>query len=60
MRHLSASDPANFQPANINWGLMTAPQEVLAIRGRRERRLRHAEIAVELSRAWADGLSRPM
>lgn len=60
MRHLSASDPANFQPANINWGLMTRPQEVLAIRGRRERRLRHAEIAVELSRAWADGLSRPM
>jgi len=59
MRHLNASDPANFQPANINWGLMARPQEVLAIRGRRERRIRHAAIAVELSRTWSDALPRP-
>ena len=59
MRHLIASDPSKFQPANINWGLMARPQEVLAIRGRRERRLRHAEIAVELGRSWGEGLPRP-
>jgi len=59
MRHLTGSDPANFQPANINWGLMARPVEVLDIRGRRERRLRHAEIAVERSRGWAEGLPRP-
>jgi len=59
MRHLSASDPATFQPANINWGLMAHPQEVLAVRGRRERRLRHAAIAITLSQHWAESLPRP-
>jgi len=59
LRHLSASDPTTFQPSNINWGLMARPQEVLEIRGRRDRRLRHAEIAVERSRRWADALPRP-
>jgi methylenetetrahydrofolate--tRNA-(uracil-5-)-methyltransferase len=59
VRHLVDSDPANFQPTNINWGLMARPQEVLTIRSRRERRLRHAGIAVELSRAWAAALPRP-
>ncbi len=56
MRHLSASDPGGFQPSNINWGLMVRPQEVCAIRGRRERRLLHAEIALERSAAWAADL----
>jgi folate-dependent tRNA-U54 methylase TrmFO/GidA len=59
MRHLTDSDPAHFQPANINWGLMARPHEVLAIRSRRERRLRHAEIAIEHSRAWFEALPRP-
>jgi methylenetetrahydrofolate--tRNA-(uracil-5-)-methyltransferase len=59
MRHLISSDPATFQPANINWGLMARPPEVGVIRGRRERRLRHAEIAVELSRCWSQALPRP-
>ena len=59
MRHLGASDPATFQPSNINWGLMARPQEVLALRGRHERRLRHGEIAVTLSRGWAEAVPRP-
>jgi len=53
VRHLSTSNPASFQPANINWGLMSVPAEVSAIRDRRKRRLQHAAIAVERSHQWA-------
>jgi methylenetetrahydrofolate--tRNA-(uracil-5-)-methyltransferase len=53
VRHLSTSNPKSFQPANINWGLMSAPAEVSAIRDRRKRRLQHAAIAVERSHQWA-------
>ena len=53
VRHLSTSNRASFQPANINWGLMSVPAEVSAIRDRRKRRLQHAAIAVERSHQWA-------
>jgi len=53
VRHLSTSNPVSFQPANINWGLMSVPAEVSAIRDRRKRRLQHAAIAVERSHQWA-------
>lgn len=53
VRHLSTSSPKTFQPANVNWGLMSVPPEVATIRDRRERRLRHAAIAVERSHRWA-------
>lgn len=57
VRHLSLGSPKNFQPANINWGLMSVPSEVAAVRDRRERRLRHAGIAIEYLRRWADSLA---
>lgn len=57
LRHLIDSDPSAFQPSNINWGLMTVPPEAAGIRGRRERRLAHAERALALVRAWADGIA---
>jgi methylenetetrahydrofolate--tRNA-(uracil-5-)-methyltransferase len=59
VRHLTTTSPGNFQPANINWGLMVQPRELGKIRGRRERRMRHAECAIELVRAWAASLQTP-
>jgi methylenetetrahydrofolate--tRNA-(uracil-5-)-methyltransferase len=56
MRHLRDSNPATFQPSNINWGLMSVPHEIAATRNRRERRQKHAEISVKRSRHWADTL----
>jgi methylenetetrahydrofolate--tRNA-(uracil-5-)-methyltransferase len=56
VRHLTKSDPSGFQPANINWGLMSLPPELGTITSRRDRRLRHAAIAVESSRRWAASL----
>jgi len=53
MRHLTASDPASFQPSNVTWGLMATPPEALAARGRRERRRRHSRRALELIGAWS-------
>jgi methylenetetrahydrofolate--tRNA-(uracil-5-)-methyltransferase len=52
IRHLQASSPKSFQPANINWGLMSVPVELLAIKDRHQRRLRHADRAVEIARDW--------
>ncbi len=57
LRHLSGSKKERFQPSNINWGLMARPPSVMSVRGRRERRLLHAEHAVELARDW--GASGP-
>jgi methylenetetrahydrofolate--tRNA-(uracil-5-)-methyltransferase len=56
VRHLTESNPTTFQPANINWGLMAPPREVAAIKGRRDRRLRHAALAVDSVRGWARSL----
>jgi methylenetetrahydrofolate--tRNA-(uracil-5-)-methyltransferase len=57
VRHLTQSNPATFQPANINWGLMSQPSELAAIKNRRDRRLRHANLAVDSSRKWARSLA---
>jgi len=56
VRHLTGSNPSTFQPANINWGLMSPPPELAAIKNRRDRRLRHAVLAVESVRSWAQSL----
>jgi methylenetetrahydrofolate--tRNA-(uracil-5-)-methyltransferase len=56
IRHLTASNPKTFQPANINWGLMFTPVELKVIKNKRERRLRHAGDAVEKSRQWEQSL----
>ena len=56
VRHLTGSNPSTFQPANINWGLMSPPPELATIRNGRDRRLRHAVLAVDSSRAWARSL----
>jgi methylenetetrahydrofolate--tRNA-(uracil-5-)-methyltransferase len=52
LRHLLGSDPATFQPSNINWGLMVTPADLLAVRGRRPRRLARADRALETIRQW--------
>lgn len=56
VRHLTLSKPKDFQPANINWGLMSLPPEAATIKDRRERRLRHAALAVESCRRWAESI----
>ena len=53
LRHLVDGDPKAFQPSNITWGLMVTPPEAAGIRGRRPRRLAHAERALDLVRKWA-------
>jgi methylenetetrahydrofolate--tRNA-(uracil-5-)-methyltransferase len=55
LRHLAGSNPGAFQPANVNWGLLETPAEVKGIRGRRDRRLAHAERALKLVREWSCG-----
>lgn len=56
MRHLTSSSPDSFQPSNITWGLMARLPATAGLRGRSERRQRHAELAVELARRWAETL----
>jgi methylenetetrahydrofolate--tRNA-(uracil-5-)-methyltransferase len=49
VRHLTERSPHGFQPANISWGLIATPPELAAMRSRRERRERHALLAVGAS-----------
>ena len=58
VRHLTESSPATYQPANINWGLMSLPPELAAIKNRRDRRLRHAALAVDSIDRWARSLDK--
>lgn len=53
VRHLTGSNPSTFQPSNINWGLMSSPPELAEMRSRRDRRLRHAILAIDSIRRWA-------
>jgi methylenetetrahydrofolate--tRNA-(uracil-5-)-methyltransferase len=53
VRHLTRRSAGDFQPANITWGLIVQPPEVSVIRGRAERRARHAQLALERIAAWA-------
>jgi methylenetetrahydrofolate--tRNA-(uracil-5-)-methyltransferase len=48
-RHLTASDPQNFQPANINYGLFTP---LTAGRGKHDRRRLLAERATQDLHQW--------
>ena len=57
IRHLTERPPRAFQPANITWGLIAEPEELRGIRDRRQRRERHAELAVDRIRAWAEHLA---
>jgi methylenetetrahydrofolate--tRNA-(uracil-5-)-methyltransferase len=59
IRHLTARDSVGFQPANISWGLIVCPPELAAIRNRRERRERQAELALERIGRWRDRQSVP-
>lgn len=52
IRHLSERSAHGFQPANISWGLIATPPELAAVRSRRERRERHAALAVGRIRDW--------
>jgi methylenetetrahydrofolate--tRNA-(uracil-5-)-methyltransferase len=56
VRHLTQRRAGNFQPANITWGLIVQPEEVRRIRGRRERRERHTELAIARIQEWAASL----
>jgi methylenetetrahydrofolate--tRNA-(uracil-5-)-methyltransferase len=58
IRHLTESNADSFQPANVTWGLLVQPDEVRRIRNRRERRERHAEIALHRIVDWAASISR--
>jgi methylenetetrahydrofolate--tRNA-(uracil-5-)-methyltransferase len=53
IRHLTARDPAGFQPANITWGLIPCHESLLTVRNRKQRRLLQAERALELITSWA-------
>src|SRR6185503_12445979 len=49
-RHLTESDPASFQPANVNWGLfLPLPGRV----NREERKRAYAARAAEELAAWS-------
>ena len=56
VRHLTERSAADFQPANITWGLIATPPELAAVRSRRDRRERHAALALERIRQWAEDL----
>lgn len=57
VRHLTERGPHGFQPSNITWGLIEVPEQVRSIRDKRQRRERHAELAIEGIRAWARRLA---
>jgi methylenetetrahydrofolate--tRNA-(uracil-5-)-methyltransferase len=57
VRHLTRSNPARFQPANVNWGLMCSPSALATVKSRRDRRLQHAALAVEACRRWGETLA---
>ena len=56
VRHLTGSSPSTFQPSNINWGLISPPSDLAEMKNRRDRRLRHASLAVDAIRGWAKSL----
>ncbi len=56
-RHLTESDPASFQPANVNWGLfLPLPARV----SREERKRAYARRASEELAAWAARAGVPL
>ncbi len=57
VRHVTMGGSADFQPSNITWGLMVLPPELRSVRNRRERRERHAELAIERIAEWSKSIS---
>ncbi|HHQ49570.1 MAG TPA: methylenetetrahydrofolate--tRNA-(uracil(54)-C(5))-methyltransferase (FADH(2)-oxidizing) TrmFO, partial [Acidobacteria bacterium] len=53
IRHLTARRPEGFQPANVSWGLIRCPLELVPIRDRRRRREAQAAHALEAIRRWS-------
>ncbi len=53
VRHLTQRAAEGFQPSNITWGLIVCPQDLRAIRSRRERRQQQAIRAEQEIRRWA-------
>jgi methylenetetrahydrofolate--tRNA-(uracil-5-)-methyltransferase len=47
IRHITESSPDNFQPSNINFGLIPASEEILKIKDKKIRRQRIADIALK-------------
>lgn len=47
LRHITGSDPDNFQPSNINFGLIPADDDIVKIRDKRLRRGKIVEIALD-------------
>jgi methylenetetrahydrofolate--tRNA-(uracil-5-)-methyltransferase len=47
LRHITESDPDNFQPSNINFGLIPADDDIVKIRDKRLRRGKIVEIALD-------------
>lgn len=47
LRHITVSNPDNFQPSNINFGLIPADEDIVKIRDKKLRRQRIVEIALE-------------
>jgi methylenetetrahydrofolate--tRNA-(uracil-5-)-methyltransferase len=47
IRYITESDPENFQPSNINFGIIDVDEELLNIRDKKKRRQRISEIALK-------------
>lgn len=47
LRHITESDPKNFQPSNINFGLIKVDDNLMKIKDKNDRRQRISDIALE-------------
>lgn len=47
IRHITESDQKNFQPSNINFGLIDIDESIMKIKDKKERRQRISEIAID-------------
>ncbi len=54
IRHLTTRRKGRFEPANISWGLIRCPLELISIHDKRERRHQQAVAALDLIGQWRD------
>jgi len=54
IRHLVQSSAEDFQPSNINWGLIPTPEDLRHLRRRKERREATAQFYLEELRLRRD------
>jgi methylenetetrahydrofolate--tRNA-(uracil-5-)-methyltransferase len=47
LRYITESDPRNFQPSNINFGIIEVDEELMRIRDKKERRKRISDLALD-------------